>query len=170
MGPKHATKDTYLNFSTNLYALELVHVVQIWIKHITASKTQLMHKMSKRTPKNPKNWHNTHVVLCWHEKFFESNKRKWISFQPQKWDITYRNHQACCEKLWFVRNLYPNLPQMVEFFYHGMLIPLHDSIPSFMNFRRVLDLLEFKNQVSQCSRPSDDSRLFDIHSHFLHGT
>ena len=24
----------------------------------------------------------------------------------------YRNHNACCEKLWFVRSLYPNLPQM----------------------------------------------------------
>ena len=26
----------------------------------------------------------------------------------------------------------------------------YDSMPSFMNFRRVLDLLEFKNQASQC--------------------
>ena len=26
---------------------------------------------------------------------------------------------------------------------------LHDTMPSFMNFRRVLDLLEFKNQASQ---------------------
>ena len=26
----------------------------------------------------------------------------------------------------------------------------HDSMPSFMNFRRVLDLLEFKNLASQC--------------------
>ena len=48
--------------------------------------------------------------------------------------------------------------------YHGMLMPLHDSMPSFMNFRRVLDLLEFKNQVSQCLRPSDGGRVFDIHS------
>ena len=39
-----------------------------------------------------------------------------------------------------------------------------------MNFRRVLDLLEFKNQVSQCLRPSDGGRVFEIHSHFLHGT
>ena len=31
-----------------------------------------------------------------------------------------------------------------------MLMPLHDSMPSFMNFRRVFDLLEFKNQASQC--------------------
>ena len=54
--------------------------------------------------------------------------------------------------------------------YHGMLMPLHDSKPSFMNFRRVLDLIEFKNQVSQCLQPSDGGRVFDIHSHFLHGT
>ena len=26
----------------------------------------------------------------------------------------------------------------------------HDSMPSFMNFRRVLDVLEFKNQASHC--------------------
>ena len=34
----------------------------------------------------------------------------------------------------------------------------------------VLNLLKFKNQVSQCLRPSDGGRVFDIHSHFLHGT
>ena len=54
--------------------------------------------------------------------------------------------------------------------YHDMLMPLHDSMPSFMNFRRVLDLLEFKNQESQCLLPSDGGRVFDIHSHFLRGT
>ena len=106
--------------------------------------------MSKRTLKNHKNWHNTPVVLCWHKKIFESNKRQWISFRPQRWDVPYRNHHACCEKLWFVRSIYPNLPQMGQKIYHGMLMPLHDSMPSFMNFRRVLDLLEFKNQASQC--------------------
>ena len=49
-----------------------------------------------------------------------------------------------------VRSIYPNLPHMGQNLYHGMLMPLHDSMPSFMNFRRVLDLLEFKNQASQC--------------------
>ena len=44
-------------------------------------------KMSQRTLKNPKNWHNTPVVLCWHEKKIESNKRQWISFRPQRWDV-----------------------------------------------------------------------------------
>ena len=106
--------------------------------------------MSKWTPKHPKNWHNTHVVLCWHKKFFESNKRQLISFRPQRWHVPYRKHHACCEKLWFLRNFYPNLPQMGQNFHHGMLMPLHDSMPSFMNFRQVLDLLEFKNEASQC--------------------
>ncbi len=105
--------------------------------------------MSKRTPKNSKIEHNTLVVLCWHSKIFESKKRQRISFRPQRWHVPYRNHDACCEKLWFVRSLYPNLPQMGQKFYHGILMPLHRSMPSFMNFRRVVDLLEFKNQLSQ---------------------
>ena len=126
--------------------------------------------MSKQTPKNSKIEHKTHVVLCLHSKCFESNKRQQISFRPQRWHIPYRNHHACCEKRSFVRSLYPNLPQMGEIFYHDMLMPLHDSMPTFMNFIRVLDLLEFKSHVSQCLRPSDGGRVFGIHSHFLHGT
>ena len=38
------------------------------------------------------------------------------------------------EKLWFVRSLYPNLPQMGQKNYHGMLMRLHDSMPGFMDF------------------------------------
>ena len=87
-----------------------------------------------------------------------------------RWHVPYRNHHACCEKLWFVRSLYPNLPQMGQKIYHGVLMLLHDSMLSFMNFRRILDLLEFKNQESQCFWPSDGGRVFDIHSHFLHET
>ena len=145
-----------------------MHVVQIWIMHINALKTQLMHKISKWTPKNPKNWHNTHVVLRWHDKFFESNKRQWILFHPQRWHVPYRNNWACSEKLWFVRSISPNLPQMGQTFYHGMLMSLHDSMPSFMNFRWVLDLLEFKNQA--VFPAINGALVFEIHSHFLHGT
>ena len=82
-------------------------------------------------------------------KRIEIKKRQQMSFRPQRWNFPYRKHQAYCEKLWFVRSLCPNLPQMGHIFYHGMLMLLHDSMPSFMNFRRVLDLPEFKNQVSQ---------------------
>ena len=47
-------------------------------------------------------------------------------------------------------------------------VPFHDSMPSFMNFRRVFDLLEFKNQASQCLPAIDGALVFEIHSHFLH--
>ena len=95
---------------------------------------------------------------------------QWISFHPQSWGVPYQNHHACCEKLWFVRSIYPNLPQMGQKLYHDMLMSFHDSMPSFMNFRQVLDLLEFKNQVSQCLWPGDGGAVLDIHSHFLHVT
>ena len=36
--------------------------------------------------------------------------------------------------------------------------------------RQVLNLQEFKNQVSHCFRPSHDTQMFEFHSHFLHGT
>ena len=51
-----------------------------------------------------------------------------------------------------------------------MLVPFHDTMPSFMNFRGDLNLQEFKNQVSQRLWPSHDVEVFEIHSHFLHGT
>ena len=75
-----------------------MHVVQIWIVLINALKMQLLHKNVKMNPKNPKKWHNTRVVLCWHEKHFESKKRQHILFRPPRWHVPYRNHQACCER------------------------------------------------------------------------
>ena len=54
--------------------------------------------------------------------------------------------------------------------YRYMLLPCHDTMPSFMIFKCVLDLQELKNQVSQSFRPSHDAQMFEIHSHFLHGT
>ena len=110
-----------------------------------------MHKNVQTNPeKSQKFTQHSCCSMLTREKKLESNKRQWISFRPQRWDVPYRNHHACCEKLRFVRSIYPNLPQMGQNLYHGMLMPLHDSMQSFMNFRRVLDLLEFKNQASQC--------------------
>ena len=43
--------------------------------------------MSKRTPKISNIEHNTPVVLSWHSKYFESNKRQRISFHPQRWHV-----------------------------------------------------------------------------------
>ena len=69
-------------------------------------------------------------------------------FVPKGGTFPTENHHACCEKLRFVRSIYPNLSQMGQNLYHDMLMPLHDSMPSFKNFRWVSDLLELKNQAS----------------------
>ena len=124
------------------------------------SNLNYAHKM----PKNPVNvlkfpnepWKipklNTTLLLFYvgTRKILKAIRGNGYRFVPKGGTFPYRNHHACCDKLWFVRSLYPNLPQMRKKNYHGMLMPLHDSMQSFMNFRRVLDLLEFKNQVYQC--------------------
>src|SRR3989337_2318693 len=106
--------------------------------------------MSKRTPKNHKK--HTTLLLFYVDtrKNLKAMRCNGYRFVPKGGRFPTENHHACCEKLRFVRSIYPNLPQMGQNLYHGMLMPLHDSMPSFMNFRRVLDLLEFKNQASQC--------------------
>jgi len=129
--------------------------------------------MYKNVQTNPEKFQNLTQHSCYSMltlKFFECSKIQRISFCPQRWHVPYRNHQACCEKLWFVRSLYPNLPQMGEKIYHGMLMLLHHNMTSFMNFGRVLDILEFKNQVSPCLRPSNGGGVFETHSHFMLGT
>ena len=93
-----------------------------------------------------------------------------IVFVPNGGTFPTENHHACCEKLRFVRSIYPNLPRMGQNLYHGMLMPLHDSMPSFMNFRRVLDLLEFNTRHLNVLPAINGAVVFEIHSHFLHGT
>ena len=107
--------------------------------------------MSKRTPKITKI--DTTLLLFYVDtrENLKAIRGNVYLFVPKGGTFPTEDHHACCEKLRFVRSIYPNLPQMGQNLYHGMLMPLHDSIPSFMNFRRVLDLLEFKNQASQCT-------------------
>ena len=54
--------------------------------------------------------------------------------------------------------------------YHDMLMPLHDSMPSLMNFKHLLDLLELQKQVRRRLPESHGGVVFEIHPHFLHGT
>ena len=81
---------THIWFSTSLYAPDNVHVVQIWIIHINALKTQLMHKYVQTNPeKSQKFTQHSCCSMLTREFFFESNKRQWISFLPQRWDVPY---------------------------------------------------------------------------------
>jgi len=60
------------------------------------------------------------------------------------------------------KKLIPKLVPIRPIFYHNMVVPWHDTMPSFMIFRRVLDLQEFQNQVSQCSRPTTRPRCLNF--------
>ena len=40
----------------------------------------------------------------------------------------------------------------------------------FHDFQECFGFTGFKNQVSQCSRPSHDAQMFEFHSHCLHVT
>ena len=100
--------------------------------------------MPKRTPKIPKL--NTTLLL-----FYVGTRIFLIAIRGNRYRVVPKGDMFYTETIRLVvRSLYPNLPQMGQIFYHDMLIPLHETMPSFMNFRRVVDLLEFKKQVSQC--------------------
>ena len=152
-------------------ALKDVHVVQILMTHINALKTQLMHKNVQTNPeKSQKITQHSCCSMLTREKNLKAKGGNWYRFVPKGGTFPTENHHACCEKLRFVRSIYPNLPHMGQNLYHDMLMLLHDSMPSFMNFRRLLDLLEFKNQASQCFAGINGALVFEIHAHFLHGT
>ena len=68
------------------------------------------------------------------------------------------------------KRLTPKLVPIRPKKYRSMFVPCHDTMPSFMIFRHVLDLQELKNQVSQSFRPSHNAHMFEFYSHFLHGT
>ncbi len=106
--------------------------------------------MSKWTPKITKIHATLLLFYVDMRKKIESNNGRWISFRPQRWDVPYRKPSCLLWEALVCEKLIPKSAPKGEKFHHDLLMPLHDSMPSFMNFRRVLDLLEFKNQASQC--------------------
>ena len=102
-----------------------------------------MHKNVQTNPeKSQKFAQHSCCSMLTREKKLIAIRGNGYRFLPKGGTFPTENHHACCEKLRFVRSIYPNLPQMGQNLYHGMLMPFHDSMPSFMNFRRVLDLLK----------------------------
>ena len=102
--------------------------------------------MSKRTPKN-----HTTLLL-----FYLDMRKNWKPIRGNGYRFVPKDGTFPTETIMLVvrtsglwEAYTQTCPKWDKNNYHGMLIPLHDSMPSFMNFRRVLDLLEFKNKVSQ---------------------
>ena len=110
-----------------------------------------MHKNVQTSPeKSQKFTQHSCCSMLTRDFFLKAIRGNGYRFVPKGGTFPTESHYACCEKLRFVRSIYPNLPQMGQNLYHCMLMPFHDSMPSFRNFRRVLDLHEFKNSASQC--------------------
>ena len=137
--------------------------------HIKCPETQLMHKNAKQIiPKFSMILLFGLICLCKKIKAGEGSVR--ISFRTRRWHVPSRNHEPSWGKLRFARSLHQSLSQFGQKIYRSMLVPCHEAMPSFMIFRRVLDLQELKNQVSQSFRPSHDAQMFEFHSHFCMGT
>ena len=107
-----------------------------------------MYKNVQTSPKKFQNWTQHSCCSMLTLKKIESNKRQRISFRPQRWHVPYWNHQACRERCCFVRSLYPNLPQIGQRIYHGMLMPLHYS----MNNRQLSWTRKYNNHFIIASR------------------
>jgi hypothetical protein len=65
-------------------------------------------------------------------------------FEILKWQLFFQNA--------FVGCYYSSAPSIKMDMKNttACRVPFHDSMPSFMNFRQVLDLQKFENKVSQC--------------------
>ena len=83
------------------------------------------------------------ICMCKKIKAGEGNIRMW--------HVPSQNHEPSWGKHRFARSLHQSLSQFGQKYYCSMLVPCHDTMPSFMIFRRVLDLQELKNQVSNLS-------------------
>jgi len=110
-----------------------------------------MHKNVQTNPKKSQKFtqHSCCSMLT-REIFLKAIRGNGYRSVPKDGAFPTENHHVCCEKFRFVRSIYPSFTQMGQKIYNGKLMPLHDSMPSFMNFRWVLYLLEFKNQAFHC--------------------
>ncbi len=109
-------------------------------------------------------------LICLSKKIKAGEGIVRMSFRTRRWHVPSQNHEPSWGKLRFARSLHLSLSQFVQIYYRNMLVPCHETMPSFMIFRHVLELEELKNQVSQSFRPSHDAQMFEFHSHLLHGT
>ena len=129
MGPKHAPKDTYL-ISQPIYT----HWTILACLPFSQADVRTTPPIDIKTKIRGITWmvNITHMI--------------WIiqRFEILKWQLFFQNAFVGCH--------YSSAPSLKMDTKNttSCRVPFHGSMPSFINFRRVLDLLEFKNQVSQC--------------------
>ena len=118
------------------------------IMHINALKTQIMHKNVQTNPeKSQKFTQHSCCSMLTRENFWKQYEATDIVSSLKVARSLLKPSRLLWEDLVCEKHIPKPAPNGI--FYHVMLMPLHDSMPSFMNSKRVLDLLEFKNKVSQ---------------------
>ena len=87
--------------------------------------------MHKKYPNEPRKITKNHTTLM---LFYVDTRKNLKAIRGNGYRFVHKggifptkNHHVCCEKLRFLRSIYPNLPQMGQKNYHGMLMPLHDG-------------------------------------------
>ena len=104
--------------------------------------------MYKNVQTNPEKFENLGRHSCWsvlrldkNLKARRGNKYRFVhkcdTFPTRTMRLLVRS-----SRLWEAYT--QTCPKCYNVFYHSMLMPFQDCMPSFMNFRWVLDLLEFK--------------------------
>ena len=109
--------------------------------------------MSKQTPKITKN--HTTLLLFYVDtrNFLKAIRGNWYRFVPKGGAFPTETIMLVVRSSGLWEAYTQTCPKWDKTIYHDMLIQLHDSLPSFMNFRRVLDLLEFKTRyLNVCGR------------------
>ena len=100
------------------------------------------------------------IWLCKKIKAGEGSVR--MSFHRRRWHVPSRNHEPSWVKLRFARSLHQSLSQFGQKIYRSILVPCHDTMPSFMIFRRVLDLQELKTKFLNLSGWATTPRCFNF--------
>ena len=95
MGPKHAPKDTDLIFQRIYMHWSMCMQVQIWIMHINALKTELMHKNVQTNPeKSQKFTQHSCCSMLTREKNLKAIRGNGYRFVHKGDTFPYRNHEA----------------------------------------------------------------------------
>ena len=82
------------------------------------------------------------ICLCKKIKLGEGSVR--ISFRTRRWQVPSRNHEPSLGKLQFARSLHQSLYQFGQKYYRSILVPCHDTMPSFMIFQACFRIIEIK--------------------------
>ena len=170
MGPKRAPKDKRFDFSSNLYAPVHVHVVQISIMHITALKTHLMRKNVERNPEKSQKitQHSCCSMLKW-EKKLKARRDNGYRFVPKVGAFAAETIMLVVRRSGLWEAYTQTCPKWDKIF----TTPCWCRSMTACQVSWISDkfwIYYNLNQVSRCFRASDGARVFDIHSHFLHGT